>query len=418
MKLTETMKNHINAVQAKLPDEKWRLLYANCFATTWETTATMLSDADTFLITGDIPAMWLRDSAMQVAHYLPLLKEDPVLKQAVFGLIQRQAKCIQIDPYANAFNQTPSGRSYDPNDKTEQSPWVWERKYEVDSLAFFLWLINSYVSVTGDHQVFTPQVIKSIEHVLNLWQTEQHHEEKSTYRFERDTDLVTETLQRQGKGTPTAYTGMTWSGFRPSDDACTYHYLVPSNMQACTVLEKIPSWNIDKGLTDQAIALEKEIRKGIMAHGVVETPSHGQVFAYEVDGLGNSHLMDDANLPSLLSAPWFGFCKREDPLYQNTRSFILSQKNPFYFEGTKAKGIGSPHTPPRYIWHISLAMQGLTAGTKEEKRTLLETLVNTDGETGHMHEGFDVDDPNRFTRPWFAWADSMFALLVQDYVGL
>lgn len=418
MKLTEYMEAHITDMQKKLPDEKWRRMYADCFSTTWETTATMISDEDTFLITGDIPAMWLRDSTMQVAHYLPLLQKDSAIKKAVFGLIQRQAKCINIDPYANAFNQTPSSQSYDPNDKTEQSPWVWERKYEVDSLAFFIWLVDRYLKITEDHQIFTPAVLQAIEQVLRLWTLEQHHEEKSDYRFERDTTLTTETLQREGKGTLVAYTGMTWSGFRPSDDACTYHYLVPSNMQASTVLGQISSWNIQEDIMQKANALAKEIRLGIMTHAVIETPDHGKVFAYEVDGLGNSLLMDDANLPSLLSAPWFGFCKEDDPVYQNTRSFVLSKSNPFYYEGSKAKGIGSPHTPPNYIWHISLAMQGLTACNKEEKLAILEKMLGTDGGTGHMHEGFDVNDPNRYTRSWFAWADSMFALLTQDCFGV
>ncbi len=417
MELTKPMEAHIAEIQKQLPSEKWKQMYANCFATTWKTTATILSQEDTFLITGDIPAMWLRDSTMQVAHYLPLLLKDAILKQAVFGLIQRQAKCVQLDPYANAFNQNPLGHSYDPTDKTQQSPWVWERKYEIDSLAFFLWLIDRYHFITNDEKVFTPVVLDAISQVLQLWETEQHHEEKSSYLFERNTDLITETLQREGKGTLTGYTGMTWCGFRPSDDACTYHFLIPSNMQAVTVLEKVSSWNIDSKLTSKAATLAKDIREGILNYGVVDTASHGKVFAYEVDGLGNYLLMDDANLPSLLSTPFFGFCNSTDPIYQNTRQLILSKINPFYYEGTKAKGIGSPHTPPEYIWHISLAMEGLTAQSKEEKLALLETMMATDGDTGHMHEGFNVNHPKEFTRSWFAWADSMFALLTQDYLS-
>ncbi|NLB90251.1 MAG: glycoside hydrolase family 125 protein [Clostridiales bacterium] len=418
MELTQPMKDHIAFVQQQLPNEKWQKMYADCFATSWQTTASVLADNDTFFITGDIPAMWLRDSTMQVAHYLPLLSKDPFLQQSIFGLIQRQAKCINIDPYANAFNQTPSGASYDSNDRTQQSPWVWERKYEVDSLAFFLWLIHRFFSLSQDSRLFTPQVLTAIDHILHLWNTEQHHETLSSYRFERDTDLITETLQREGKGTPTAYTGMTWCGFRPSDDACTYHYLIPSNMFACVVLENMALWPIEKNILAKATVLAKEIREGIYAHAIIDTPTHGKVYAYEVDGLGNALLMDDANLPSLLSAPWFEFCSKEDPIYQNTRRLILSKENPFYYSGSYGKGIGSPHTPPEYIWHISLAMEGLTAGSSKEKLAILQTMQATDANTGHMHEGFYVNDPNQFTRSWFAWADSMFALLTQDYLQI
>ncbi|MDE6893713.1 MAG: glycoside hydrolase family 125 protein, partial [Lachnospiraceae bacterium] len=240
----------------------------------------------------------------------------------------------------------------------------------------------------------------------------------SNYRFERDSELPTETLCNEGKGSPVGFTGMTWSGFRPSDDACTYHYLIPSNMLAAVVLKGVQNLPLEKEIVEEAKALAEQIEEGIYKWGVVQHPEFGEIFAYEVDGLGNYLLMDDANLPSLLGAPWFGFCKKNSPVYQNTRRFLLSKSNPFYYSGKLAKGIGSPHTPKGYVWHIALAVQGLTADSMEEKKEVLNTLLSTTAGTFHMHEGFHPDRPEEFTRPWFAWADSMFCLLAAEVYSL
>ena len=124
--------------------------------------------------------------------------------------------------------------------------------------------------------------------------------------------------------------------------------------------------------------------------------------------------MDDPNVPSLLALPYLGICEPADEIYLNTRRFILSESNPWYFKGSAAQGVGSPHTPDNYIWPIGLIIQGMTAEDPEERMPLLHTLVATDAGTFSMHESFDVDDPARFTRPWFAWADSLFA----EYVAM
>ncbi len=397
--------------------EKLKRTFQNCFVSTAKTTTKFLEGDEAYIFTGDIGAMWLRDSSAQVVHYLPFLKDHEILRKMVRGLIRRQMRCICIDPYANAFNEGPNGNCWE-KDLTDGSPWDWERKYEVDSLCYPVWLLKQYHDSTEDDTVFDENVEKALEQILRVWKTEQNHERDSSYTFQRLNCPPTDTLTRQGRGSLTAFTGMTWSGFRPSDDACQYGYLIPSNMFASVVLgymeEFLEKYYRNHSLAQEAGTLRKEILEGIRSFGVVHDEEFGDIYAYETDGMGNYNLMDDANVPSLLSLPWLGWCDKEDPLYQNTRRFILSKRNPFYFQGKWAKGIGSPHTPKDYIWHIGLTMQGLTSGDPEERKMLLETLLATDNDCEVMHEGFCCDDPSRFTREWFAWANSLFALYVLD----
>lgn len=141
------------------------------------------------------------------------------------------------------------------------------------------------------------------------------------------------------------------------------------------------------------------------------------VYAYEVDGLCGQLLMDDANIPSLLSLPYLGWCDPGEQLYLRTREFVLSDANPFYYAGSSASGIGSPHTPPDHIWPLSLTMQALTSDDEAERTRLAELLLRTDGGTGSMHESFHVDGPATFTRPWFGWGDALFAELLLDLTG-
>lgn len=408
--MTTEMQRHLDEDCKYMKNKEFEKLYRNCFSCTWDTTLNRQRDGTTFCITGDIEAMWLRDSSMQVLPYLCML-EDEEVNAAIKGLIWKQAELILTDPYANAFNRNGDYACYF-KDKTEMGPYTWERKYEVDSLAFPLFLLEKYCKRKGN-DVITDQVKEAINVILTIWEKEQHHE-SSDYRFQRDSDLPTETLINEGKGSPVGYTGMTWSGFRPSDDACVYHYLIPSNMLAVSVLKGLRDIPVERKTFEKANKLAEQIEQGIYKWGVMNHPEYGEIFAYEVDGLGHYHLMDDANLPSLLGAPWFGFCDKEHPIYRNTRRFLLSESNPFYFSGKYARGIGSPHTPKGYVWPIGLAVQGLTADSQEEKREILEILKNTTAKTYHMHESFHPDKPEEYTRSWFAWADSMFCLLAKE----
>jgi uncharacterized protein len=385
--------------------------FADTFANTYATTLRMLDDGSVFVITGDIPAMWLRDSAAQVRPYLHLAKTDEKFANLISGVVKRQMKYVLLDPYANAFNETANGHCHN-KDKTDMSDWIWERKYELDSLCAPLMLAHELWMATGRDDHFDASFMRAARLIVEIIKCEQCHE-KSLYSFERFNCLDSDTLTNSGRGNPVAYTGMSWSGFRPSDDACKYNYLVPSNMYAVVVLECLATMPFnDAELKSQAKQLAAEIRTGIEIHAKVHHPRFGDMYAYEVDGLGNRHLMDDANVPSLLSMPYLGYCTNDSPTYQATRAFVLSDENPYYFRGKSASGIGSPHTPHNYIWPISLCMQGLTSNSKQEQFSLLETLMNTDADTGLMHEGFHKDDPAQFTRPWFAWANSLFAEFV------
>jgi uncharacterized protein len=412
-KLTES-------VYARLGQVKLARMFEQAFPNTLTTTLRPQADGSVFVITGDIPAMWLRDSAAQLRPYLYLAAEDRAIGDLIAGVVKRQFQYIVLDPYANAFNETPNNAGHH-HDLTPMSPWIWERKYEVDSLCYPLQLAYLLWKKTGRTAHFDDTFRQAVKRILETWQQEQDHS-NSPYTFERPAEhlyLPTDTLQG-GKGSPVGYTGMTWSGFRPSDDACTYHFLVPANMFAVVVLgyltEIAQKVLRDADLATRASQLRDEIDEGIRTYGITQHPEFGRLYAYEVDGLGNYLLMDDANVPSLLAAPYLGYCQADDPLYQNTRRFLLSQHNPFYHVGKAAQGIGSPHTPGPYIWPIALCIQGLTSRSKEEQQALLELLSRTDANTNLMHESFHVDDPRNFSRPWFAWANSLFAEFVLEYL--
>ncbi len=396
-------------------------LFKNCYPNTMATTTKYLEDGSAFVFTGDIPAMWLRDSSAQVRHYIGAARRSEPVAELIEALIARQMFCIQLDPYANAYNEEPNGKCWE-RDEPAQGPWIWERKYEIDSLCYPFQLAWLFWKATGRTGCFTESFRKSAQMVLDLWTVEQEHSEKSPYYFIRKNCPPTDTLSHEGKGAPVAYTGMTWSGFRPSDDACVYGYLIPSNMFASVVLsylaEIFGSIYGDAAFARRALALKAQIDVGIRQYGIYEHEKFGKIYAYETDGMGHYTLMDDANVPSLLSIPYLGWCKPDDEIYQNTRRFVLSRENPFYYEGTAMKGVGSPHTPPRYVWHIALSMQGLTSQDWKEKEELLAMLERTDAGTGYMHEGVFVDDPAQFTRPWFAWSNSIFSEFVLHYLGM
>lgn len=388
-------------------------LAAQCFLNTMETTVRQLEDGSYFVITGDIPAMWLRDSAAQVRPYVKYAKEEPELQKILEGIIEKQAEFVCIDPYANAFNESANGLGH--QDETKLNDHVWERKYEVDSLCAPLYLGYAYWKATGIDRIFTPVWHEMIKHIVETFTIEQEHG-NSEYFFRRYDCVKSDTLPCKGKGRPVNRTGMTWSGFRPSDDCCKFGYLIPSNMMAVTALgygEQIcKECYGDEELAGRCHELAEEILDGILAYGIVEHPKYGKIYAYETDGFGNYNMMDDANSPSLLAMPYLGFCDREDELYQNTRRFLLSADNPYYYEGSLARGMGSPHTPQGYVWPIGIVMQALTSGSREEILDCLGMLAKTHAGTNYMHESFHPSMPEQYTRPWFAWANTLFAELL------
>jgi hypothetical protein len=351
-----------------------------------------------FVITGDISAMWLRDSTWQVAPFLksPNLEIGEILADISIS----QQEFFLKDPYANAFNPEPNGACWH-KDFPDQSPWVFERKYELDSLASILFLARRIKEQWDIDRHLKADYLEVVSVMLNLAKKEQNHDPNS-YVFYRNGSVEHDSLANHGVGNKVGYTGMIYSAFRPSDDACKYGYLIPANLFFLNELKYLD-------LNPQISALIADISHGIAEFGIVDG-----VIAYEVDGLGNYNLMDDANVPSLLSLPYLGAIDKEDAQYISTKDFILSESNPYFFKGTKASGIGSQHTPAEYIWPISIAMKGLTTSENSIQEEQLLVMESTDGGTNFMHESFHKDTPNEFTRNWFSWADAMYLELVLE----
>jgi meiotically up-regulated gene 157 (Mug157) protein len=365
---------------------------------------TRLDNGRPFIITGDIPAMWLRDSTWQVAPLLNSIHPDVI--NMLIELSQTQIELFLIDPYANAFNSTANGECWH-KDFPDQSPWVFERKFELDSWASVLYLARMIIERYDRWEHIGGQFREGLKVMMELARREQHHD-PSSYIFKRDNGVLHDSLSHNGQGAPTAYTGMIYSAFRPSDDACVYGYLVPSNIFFLNELEQLN----EKLKSPDSKSLSTEIRNGLEKYAII----NGR-YAYEVDGLGNSISIDDANIPSLLSLPLLGCISSDDEIYKATREFILSAENPYYFLGTKVAGVGSQHTPTGFVWPIALAVQALTETSISKKLETLDLLERTDGGTGSMHESFNADDDRDFTRSWFSWADMTYVQLVLDSVN-
>jgi meiotically up-regulated gene 157 (Mug157) protein len=407
----------IEEVAPAIVDDELRWLFTNCLPNTLDTTISFSRDADglpdTYVITGDIDAMWLRDSAAQVWPYLPLANEHADIRDLIAGVVRRQTACILLDPYANAFYREPRLGEW-RNDGTRMVPGVHERKWELDSPCYFLRLSHGYWRATGDLLPFDNRWREAVRAVLRLLRVEQGGVPgRSTYGFTRPGS--TDSLLNGGIGDPARPCGLVRSAFRPSDDLCKLPYHVPSNAMASVVLRDVAELLDLQGETadaDEARTISREIAAALEAHAVVRRPEIGEIWAYEVDGYGSAFLMDDANIPSLLALPYLGFCAKTDPRYLRTRAFCLSEANPYFFRGAAGEGIGGPHAGLRTIWPLAILMRALTAVEDNETLACLRQLRATHAGTGFMHETFTADDAARFTRSWFAWANTLFGELI------
>lgn len=409
----------IERVKGACGNKELGWMFENCFPNTLDTTVdfeTLNGRPDTYVITGDIDAMWLRDSTAQVWPYLPLMKEDPNLQQLIAGVINRQTRCILKDPYANAFYKDETKQSEWKNDRTEMKPGVHERKWEVDSLCYPIRLAYFYWKHTGDTAPLDAAWRDAVLLTLKTFREQQRKHGKEPYHFQRRTEVQTDTVALGGYGNPCKPVGLIYSTFRPSDDSTIFPFLVPSNFfavvslrQAAELLEQL---HHDKDSAGQCRALADEVDAALKAHAVVNHPRFGRVYAYEVDAFGNYYCIDDGNVPSLLSLPYIGAVKHTDKIYLNTRHLVLSDGNPYYCQGKAANGPGGPHVGMDMIWPLGLVVQGLTSTSDREVKACLETLRHTHAGTGFMHEAFNKDDPKRFTRSWFAWANTIFGELV------
>ena len=405
----------ITEFKSKVKHKELAWLFENCFPNTLDTTVTHKvtnGRPDTYVITGDIDAMWLRDSTAQVWPYLDFMKADKKLQDLVAGVIYRQTFYVLKDPYANAFYLKEDEVGHWKDDLTEMKPGIHERKWEIDSLCYPVRLAYHYWKKTGDTKPFNEDWKRSIASMLKVFTDQQRKQDHGPYKFQRRTEFATDGVPLDGYGYPVKPVGLICSMFRPSDDATIYPFLIPANFFAVVSLrqsaEMVKSIFSDAALAKKLEDLANEVDAALKKYGVVNHPEFGQIYAYEVNGFGSYNLMDDANIPSLLSLPYLNAVSNDDTVYMNTRKFLLSTENPFYFKGSAGEGIGGPHVGVDMIWPLSIIMRGLTSSNEDEIRYCVQTLVKTHGGTGFMHEAFHKDDPKKFTRSWFAWANTIF----------
>ncbi|CAH0994984.1 hypothetical protein EMA8858_01104 [Emticicia aquatica] len=408
----------IERMKTTIKDAELAWLFENCFPNTLDTTVNYkIKDGrpDTFVITGDIHAMWLRDSTAQVTPYLSLIKEDEKLKQLIAGVINRQTECILIDPYANAFNDG-AGKSEWLSDHTVMKPELHERKWELDSLCYTVRLAYNYWKIAKDTSVFDENWLNAASTIIETCREQQRINGTGKYKFGRTTSWSTDTVPGNGFGNVTKPNGLIHSIFRPSDDAAIYPFLIPSNLFAVVSFRQIAeiSKQVYKNADFAKVCNDfaNEVEMAINKHAVINHPKFGKIYAMEVDGFGNCLLQDDANVPNLMSLPYLGAVKADNSIYLNTRRFILSENNPYFFKGKAAEGVGSPHTLVNQIWHLSIIMRAMTSNDDKEILQQLRFLKKTHANTGFMHESFDKDDAKNFTRKWFAWANTLFGEMI------
>lgn len=414
--VSDAVEKKIKEVKKLLKDNPYLAwMFENCFPNTMDTTVHFDGKDDTFVYTGDIHAMWLRDSGAQVWPYVRFANQDAKLKKMLRGVILRQLKCINIDPYANAFNMGPTGSEFD-KDITDMKPELHERKYEIDSLCYPLRLAYYYWQVTGDTSVFGEEWMQAMRNILKVFHDQQRKSGYGPYKFERWTTRTTETMANGGLGTPVKPVGLIASAFRPSDDATTFLFLIPSNFMAVSSLRKaaeiLNKVNGNAALAGQCTTLADEVAAALKKYAVYDHPKYGKIYAFEVDGYGSQLLMDDANVPSLLGMAYLGDVDANDPIYQNTRRFVWSDDNPYFFKGKAGQGIGGPHTGYNMIWPMTIMMKAFTSTDDAEIKQCIEALQRTDAGTGFMHESFNKDDAANFTRSWFAWQNTLFGELI------
>ena len=423
---SQVIDQKIEKVKQQLADNPYLAwMFENCFPNTLETTAHYSQlpngDDDTFVYTGDIAAMWLRDSGAQVWPYVQFCNDDPALAKLIRGVILRQLKSINLDPYANAFYQDPAKVGEWQSDHTDMKPGIHERKYEIDSQCYPIRLAYEYWKVTGDASIFGEEWLKAVDNILAVFREQQHKEGTGRYRFRRNTDRQFDTVGWDGKGHPVKPVGLIASFFRPSDDATVFPFLVPSNFIAVTSLRKaaeiLNTVNNKADKAAQCNALADEVEQALKKYAIVDHPKYGKIYAFEVDGYGSHLLMDDANVPSLLAMAYLGDVPLNDPIYQNTRRFVWSTDNPSFFRGKAGEGIGGPHIGYDMPWPMSIMMYAFTSQDDDEIRHCIEMLMRTDAGTGFIHESFHKDDALSYSRPWFAWQNTLFGELILKLIA-
>ncbi|KAH0841972.1 hypothetical protein AYO21_02985 [Fonsecaea monophora] len=441
----------VSSLKSHISDPDLSRLFENAFPNTLDTAIRWHGFAGnnsqeelTFVITGDINAMWLRDSSNQLQSYSSLLKANSSsdsLASLYRGVINLQSRYINTSPHCNSFQPPPESgvepavngfAATDVVFPPVTNTTVFECKYELDSLAAFLQVSYNYYNATSDLDFFdrfqwvdTVQTIMNT--VLNLTLGTYDSEGRvldQPYTWNRTANSATESVSNLYRGNPVVGgTGLIRSFFRPSDDSCIYQLFIPANMMfshylgLCADIMQSLQNPVAATLASSMRNLSATIRAAIQAHGIYHMRGDHRVYAYEVDGYGSYNTMDDANIPSLLSAPFFGYDAATDPVYQTTRRLLLSPANSYYMRGPVLNATGGPHVSFGHAWPMASIVRILTSGDDDEIRTELRQLVSSTDGLGLIHESVNSWNTSDWTRPWFSWANGLFGQMVLDLAG-
>ncbi|KAJ7616584.1 Six-hairpin glycosidase-like protein [Roridomyces roridus] len=416
---------------SRMKDPDLARLFENTYTNTLDTTVKWFNENLTFVVTGDIPAEWLRDSSNQFKVYLPLVKQDQALQDLSRGVINLQAQYIGEYPYCNAFQPPPesglpaeccsgdTGAAVSPPDNLTI---VWTCGYELDSVLSFLQLSRLYYQYSQDKSIFTfnnGAWFSAVENIMQLI----HDQAIPTYdaagnviSFYNISGPNQQYMKNDGRGPPKANTGLIvyiGTTYRPSDDVVAFPYNIPHQAMAVVELRALAALLKEVGLRpdiqSEATTRASTVEAALWKWGTVLTKDWGEVFAYEVDGYGGTAMQDDPNVPSLVSIPYLGFVNATNNVYANTRKMVLStQGNPYYGFGPMIRGVSSPHIDEKHVWPMGLITEVVTSTEDSDILVKLEYLKNTTTGLGLMHESVNTHDGSDYTRPWFAWANSYF----------
>ncbi|CAN8098999.1 unnamed protein product [Discula destructiva] len=496
--------DYIDKMESRITDPDLYRLFQNSFPNTLDTMVKWhghARDAEgnetaeelSYIITGDIDAMWLRDSASQLYSYLSFLSphntegDDDIgsLNSLWRGLINSHARYIIISPFCHSFQPplesgippTHNGAFTVNNPRPGYDPIkVFDCKWELDSLASFLQVSVGYWEQTHDLAFFARynwiEAVRAAVDAAGAMRLGTYDDEgrvqRSAWTFTGWTNRGSETLTNDGLGNPVRSNGMVRTAFRPSDDATIFQLLVPANMmwakyleEASVMVEELAEGAV-RPIDPEKQAMAREltrtmrdfafgIRKGIDEDAIVTHREFGDIFAYECDGYGGVNLMDDANVPSLLSMPLFQYAesrfalpdsaKRRNysAIYQNTRKFAMSTANPYWAQGPAISAVGGPHLGPGKAWPMSALVAAMTAFDvesgfvdsrgknvqgDESSAALMEfvggqlgMVLNSTSGWGVVHESVNSWMGTSFTRAWFGWANGLLGELVVRIEG-